>query len=284
MPEGLPQTDAVLSQAGHENFPVALRLLPRRTRSYLMAIYGFARLVDDIGDEAEGDRSAMLDWLEGELERAASGTASHPLMQRLHPAFAELGLPQEPFRHLIEANRQDQAITRYETFNDLYRYCELSAAPVGRLVLAVFGASTAEREALSDDVCIALQVVEHLQDIGEDAARGRIYMPAEDRRRFGVQEDDLHSAKSSSDLCALVAFESERARHLLCSGVPLARDLPGRAGVAVAAFTAGGRAALDAIERAEYDVLSTLCRPGKARTAWRMAGVLAGRDHPRSAS
>ncbi len=153
-----------------------------------MAIYGFARLTDDLGDEADGDRLAMLDWLEAELERAAVGEAdASQCFGSSRPVIESLDLSLEPFRDLIEANRMDQRVTRYESFGDLVEYCMLSAAPVGRLVLAVFGVSTPERVALSDKVCIALQLVEHLQDIGEDARRGRVYMPAEDMSALRLQ-------------------------------------------------------------------------------------------------
>ncbi|HEX4244776.1 MAG TPA: squalene/phytoene synthase family protein, partial [Acidimicrobiales bacterium] len=148
------EAGAVLGQARSENFPVASVLLPKTVRSHLLAIYGFARLADDIGDEVEGDRLAQLDWLESELERAAAGTAAHPILVRLTPTLAQLDLPLDPFRALIEANRVDQRVTRYQTMDDLVGYCRLSAVPVGRLVLLVFGVSTPERVALSDEVCI----------------------------------------------------------------------------------------------------------------------------------
>jgi squalene synthase HpnC len=221
-----------------------------------MAIYGFARLADDIGDEVDGDRLADLDWLQAELESAYEGHATHPAMRRLSPVLAELKLNREPFLALIEANRVDQKVRRYETFDDLVGYCMLSAAPVGRLVLDVFRVSTPSLVPLSDDVCIGLQIVEHLQDVGEDARRGRIYLPQEDMGRFGCRGDDLLASSASPALRRLVAFEAERAANLLASGVALARQLPMRPRVAVAGFAAGGTAALAAIRRADHDVLS----------------------------
>ncbi|MGA2527876.1 MAG: squalene synthase HpnC [Acidimicrobiales bacterium] len=261
--------DLLAAKARKENFPVASHLLPRRSRASLMAIYGFARLTDDLGDEAEGDRLAMLDWLEADLERAAVGKATNPVLSQLSPVIEELHLSLDPFRDLIEANRMDQTVTRYESFEDLLGYCMLSAAPVGRLVLAVFGVSTPERVELSDKVCIALQVVEHLQDIGEDAARGRVYMPVEDLRRFGCGEADLRAEHASSKLREMVAMQSARARDLLGAGVLLAATLRLRPRAAVVGFAAGGLAALDAIEQGHYDVLGTRCRPRKARFASR---------------
>jgi squalene synthase HpnC len=251
--------DEFTIKASRENFPVASRLLPRAVRSQLMAIYGFARLTDDIGDEADGDRLALLDWLDDELTLASEGRAIHPVFQRLTPVLLDLDVSLEPFRNLIEANRVDQRVTRYESFDDLVGYCMLSAAPVGRLVLAVFHVATPERIEWSDQVCIALQLVEHLQDIGEDARDGRIYMPLEDLREFDVTETDLLASSANESLRALVAKETQRTRELLASGSPLASSLPFRARLAVAGFVGGGLAAADAIERADYDVLGVAC-------------------------
>jgi squalene synthase HpnC len=271
-------TSAVMEQARSENFPVASRVLPRKVRSHLLAVYGFARLVDDIGDEAEGDRLSQLDWAEGELDRAALGEASHPVFVALVPTIARFNLSLEPFRALIEANRQDQVVTRYATFDDLQAYCMLSAAPVGRLVLALFERATPERVARSDRVCIGLQLVEHLQDVGEDAANGRIYLPAQDLELYGCPPDDLLDPAHRLALRDTVAHEVRRARALLAEGPPLARTLPGRARLAVAAFGAGGSAALDAIERARFDVVASRCRPRPTRFARRwIQALLSGR-------
>ncbi len=252
------------AKASRENFPVALRLLPREVRSSLMAIYGFARFTDDIGDEAEGDRLALLDWLEDELELAAEGHAVHPVFRRLSPVIQNLDLDLGPFRALIEANRVDQRVTRYETFDDLVGYCMLSAAPVGQLVLAVFEELSGERIAYSDQICIGLQLVEHLQDVGEDARRGRIYLPLEDMTRFGCTEEDLLATSATTALKELVEMESQRARHLFEPGTPLMASLPLQPRLAIGGFVAGGMAALDSIERARFDVFSVQCRPRKS--------------------
>ena len=263
--------DDFTAKAVHENFPVASRLLPRDIRSQLMAIYAFARLTDDIGDEAEGDRLALLDWLDDELTLASEGHAIHPVFQRLTPVIQDLNLSLRPFRSLIEANRVDQLVTRYSTFDDLVDYCMLSAAPVGHLVLAVFKVSSAQRIEWSDKVCIALQLVEHLQDVGEDARRGRIYLPIEDIDEFRCSEEDLLRPSTSAALRDLIAMESRRTRALLAAGSPLASSLTFRARLAVAGFVAGGVAAVESIERANYDVLSVRCRPSKRGVAEHMA-------------
>ncbi len=236
-----------------------------------MAIYAFARLTDDIGDEAQGDRLALLDWLDDELTLASEGRAIHPVFQRLTPVMQDLNLNLQPFRSLIEANRVDQRVTRYSTFDDLVDYCMLSAAPIGHLVLAVFKLSSTQRIEWSDQVCIALQLVEHLQDIGEDARRGRIYLPIEDLNEFRCSEEDLLRPSASVALRDLIAMESRRTRALLTAGSPLASSLPMRARFAVSGFVAGGVAAVESIEREHYDVLSVHCRPRKLDVATQLA-------------
>jgi len=259
-----PAAGALLARARRENFPVALALLSRAQRAHLMALYGFARLTDDVGDEAEGDRLALLGELSADLDRLFAGREPlHPVLQRLAPTVRALRLPEQPFRRLIEANRRDQRVFRYATWAELRDYCALSANPVGRLVLHVFGAATLDRFAASDAVCTALQLVEHCQDVAEDLARGRLYLPAEDLARFGCDESDLRAPSASPAVRALLRFEVERVRALLDLGAPLVRRLRGRARLAIAGFIAGGRAAADAIERAGFDVLAGAPRPGR---------------------
>jgi squalene synthase HpnC len=243
----LPDRDGVMAQAGSENFTVASALVGHERQRHLRAVYGFARLVDDVGDEAEGNRMALLEVVAEELARVYDGAPRHPLMVELQRTVRACRLPSGPFARLIEANRVDQIQTRYRTFTQLLGYCQLSAAPVGELVLHVFGAATPERIALSDRICAGLQVVEHLQDIAEDHARGRVYMPEEDLVRLGCNDEDLAGAGTAARR-ALVAFESERARRLLAAGAPLARTLPPRPRLAIAGFVAGGRSALDALQ------------------------------------
>ena len=243
---------AVAARARTENFPVASLLFPRSVRPHLRAIYGFARLVDMLGDELEREVDACY---EGEPEWA--------VMRELQPTIRACGLPREPFERLIEANRMDQRISEYETWTDLKGYCVHSADPVGRLVLGVLGRSEPELVARSDDVCTGLQLVNFLQDVPRDLALGRIYLPAEDRRGFGVTE----LAEPNEPLCRLLVFEAERARGLLASGEDLRRGLGGRTGLAVAVFARGGLAALEALERAGWDIFNGRPRPSRARLA-----------------
>jgi len=239
----VPGEAAVLDRASTENFSVASLVLGKTTRDHLLAIYGFARLVDQLGDEVEGDRLAHLDWLEADLDRAYDGNAEHPLMRRLSPTLHAFDLPRDPFLRLIEANRRDQEQTVYRTFDELLEYCDLSANPVGELVLHVFAAATGARVVLSNEVCTALQLVEHWQDVAEDYGRGRVYIPAEDLERFSVSAGEFHGAAFER----LMSFEIARARALLDEGAPLVGTLRGRARLAIAGYVGGGRAALAAL-------------------------------------
>jgi squalene synthase HpnC len=268
-----PAAAELVARAQTENFPVALFVLSRAQRQHLMAIYGFARLADELGDSAPGDRLAQLDDLAQDLDRAYLGQAQHPLLQRLAPSLSALKLPREPFAALIEANRRDQRIARYASWRALAEYCEYSANPVGRLVLHVFDAATPERFALSDRICTALQLAEHCQDVAEDYAAGRVYLPAEDLARFGAHESEIASPSASPALRQVLRFEVSRARALLDSGSALVRSLSGRGRLAVAGFIAGGRAALDAIERADFDVISVQTKPRKRDLARRLLGA-----------
>src|ERR687888_1690950 len=206
---------SVARRARTENFPVASLLFPRPLRPHLRAVYGYCRLVDMLGDELEGDRLAALGELEREVEALYSGTPSWPVLRQLQPTVREFDLPRQPFLRLIEANRMDQRVREYETWADLKWYCVHSADPCGRLVLGLL--RRADDEALvtaSDDVCTGLQLVNFLQDVPRDLELGRVYLPAEDRHRFGDPALD----RPSDELRALLRFEAERARRLLAAG------------------------------------------------------------------
>jgi squalene synthase HpnC len=272
-----PAANEIGRRARSENFEVASLLVGARTRATLLAIYGFARLVDELGDELNGDRLAALDEAEAELDRAYAGRPRTATFERLAAAIADAQLPREPFVRLIEANRRDQVQHEYETFDDLLAYCRLSANPVGELVLGAFGVATPDRVTLSDDVCSALQVIEHIQDVREDSERGRVYLPREDRARFGVAADDLTADAASPALRALLAFECERAAALLSSGPPLVASLRGRARVAVAGYVGGGLATLDAIAAAGHDVLRSTPTATRAARGLATVRLLRGR-------
>lgn len=262
-----------------ENFPVALRVLPAAPRGHLLALYGYARYVDDLGDEPDpggqpvraADRLAALDGFADQVRDLYAGRpVEHPVLVRLAPTVERCRLPLDPLLRLIEANRADQMVHRYPTYDDLLAYCHASANPIGELVLHVFGAAAPDRVALSDRVCTALQIIEHSQDVAEDYRRGRIYLPTEDLAWFGVREDDLTATRASGPLRAVLHHEARRAAALLAAGEPLLGELRGWARVAVAGYLAGGRAALTALRRAGYDPLPGPPRPrrGGIAVAW----------------
>ncbi len=254
----------VAAHAHTENFPIASLLFPREHRPHLRAIYGFARLVDLLGDDWEGDRLAALDELERPLDLCYRGEPDWPVMRQLQPTIRACSLPREPFRRLIECNRQDQRVAEYEAWPDLKGYCTLSADPVGRLVLGVLGRSGDEQlVGWSDDVCTGLQLVNFLQDVPRDFALGRIYLPAEDRRRFRVTELD----RPNEPLRRLLDFEAGRARGLLASGSRLRVAIGGRVGRGVGLFARGGVAALEALEDAGWDIFTQRPRPSRTRLA-----------------
>lgn len=269
-----------------ENFPVALRILPRTIRGHLLALYGYARYVDDLGDEPThtgqyddpGARSAALRRFEDELRAMYAGQPpSHPVLVRLAPTVAARRLPIEPLRRLIAANQRDQVVHRYDSFDRLIDYCHLSADPVGELVLYIFGAESASRIALSDRICTALQIIEHLQDVAEDYSRGRIYLPLADLTRYGVRLDELAGPSASAPLRAVIRLQAERAAAALDVGAPLVAGLHGWARLAVAGYVAGGRAALDALARRDYDPLARVPRPTRAGVARQWVKTLVAR-------
>lgn len=256
-PPGIPPPEAILGRAAGENFKVASRLLAGSARRHLLAFYGYARLVDELGDSYRGDRLAALDWVEAEVRRALGGPDTvHPLVGPAAAAAVELGLDPQPMFDLIEANRLDQKVTEWATFDELLSYCRLSANPVGRLVLGAFGRFEAGAIAYSDQVCTGLQLVEHWQDVQEDARAGRLYLPRADLDRFGVDPTILSGpGPAPPELRALMVFETARARDWLERGAPLVGFLTGPARFAVAGFVAGGLGALDDIAARDFDVL-----------------------------
>jgi squalene synthase HpnC len=273
------RAEEVVANASGENFPVALRLLPARHRRHLTNLYFFARLTDDLGDEARDQRSQppaevgelrlrLLDELAADVDRIyTGGTPESPVMQAMADTVKECGVPARPLLDLIQANRQDQQVTRYRTFAELEQYCELSANPVGQIVLYIFGVATPQRIALSDSICTALQLAEHWQDVAEDLGHGRIYLPGEDLERYGCTEADLAAPTAGLAVRQLMIFEVNRADKLLDEGAPLVGTLRGAARLAVAGYLAGGRAALAAIRAQGHDVLTGTPRPRKQRLA-----------------
>ena len=254
----------VAARAAGENFPVGSILFPRRLRPHVRALYCYARLVDELGDAYDGDRLAALDELAGEVGLLFTGRPTWPVLRNVQPTVREFDLPREPFDRLIEANRMDQRVSEYESWDDLKWYCVHSADPCGRLVLGVLRRlDDPELVAASDSVCTGLQLVNFLQDVPRDLELGRIYLPAEDRRSFGDPPLD----RANDALTALLRFEAERAAGLLAAADVLREGIGGRLGRAVALFGRGGLAALDSLEAAGWDLFTQRPRPSRARLA-----------------
>jgi squalene synthase HpnC len=254
-------------QAEGENFPVALRVLPRRLRRGLVALYDYARYVDDLGDEFDGDRPAALARAAEIVRGGETGPDVPGPLAGAAVLREDYGVATEELLNLVQANIIDQQVSRYGTFDDLLDYCRLSANPVGRAVLAIAGAGGEERIELSDRICTGLQIIEHIQDVGEDFRAGRVYLPQTDLRRFAVTDAMLAGPNASRSLQDVIRYETDRAVAYLEAGAPLVSSLHGWPRIAVSAFLAGGRAAADTVRRAGYDVLGHDCSPPKRAVA-----------------
>ncbi|HKS49898.1 MAG TPA: squalene synthase HpnC [Amycolatopsis sp.] len=265
------QARALAEKKRAENFPVALRILPKALRRDLGALYDVVRVIDDLGDESEGDRTAALLRFRDDLARAWDGRPAEPVLHRLVPTIRARGLELDPFDRLIQANLQDQKVTRYATQAELEDYCVLSANPVGRIVLRIFGVRSAEADRLSDRVCTALQLLEHCQDVAEDHRAGRIYLPQSDLAAHRVDERDLAGVRP------VVALQAKRAGDLLADGAVLVKHLRGWARLAIAGYVAGGLATADALRRANWEVLAGPPRPRRRDVLIHLVKLLGGR-------
>jgi squalene synthase HpnC len=258
---------ARLARTHYENFTVGSLLLPRDLRRHFFHVYAFCRSVDDLGDEAPGDRLTLLDAWEEDLQRCYDGVPRHPVFTALRETIDAFAIPREPFLRLVEANRMDQQVRRHATFRDLLFYCDHSANPVGHLVLYILGHADEERRRLSDLTCTALQLANFWQDVARDWEMGRVYLPQEDLARFGVREEQIRDRVCDGRFRALMKFEVDRARAMFLEGLPLAERVAGTARLDLRLFSRGGMLILDAIERQGFDVLSRRPELGRAAKA-----------------
>ncbi len=254
-----------LARRHYENFSVATWFLPKRLRPHFCSVYAYCRISDDLGDEVGDPRESLrlLDDWEGELNACYNGQPRHPVFVALRETVRACEIPRQPFADLLTAFRQDQTVGRYETFDDVLAYCRYSANPVGRLVLYVCGYRDADRQQFSDFTCTALQLANFWQDVWPDYGKGRIYIPLEDMRRFGVSEQDIAGRRFTAQFRELMKFEVERARNWFQRGLPLAGKVDKELAIDIELFTRGGEEILNAIERQEFDVLSR--RPAISR-------------------
>jgi squalene synthase HpnC len=264
---------AWVARTHYENFSVASMLLPRRLLRHFHAVYAYCRWSDDLADETGDSEEALrlLQWWRQELLRCYEGSASHPVLVALQQTIRSFGIPPGPFLDLLVAFEQDQSVKQYHAFSDLLGYCKNSANPVGRLVLYLCNAHDEERGKLSDHVCTALQLANFWQDVARDLDLGRVYLPVEDRLRFGYSDEDLHARQFTPAFAELLRFEVDRTRDFFFRGYPLVERVPAEVSSDVELFIEGGLAILDKIERRGYDVLTR--RPALAR--WDKGRLLA---------
>ena len=261
-----------LTRTHYENFTVASLLLPRRLLRHFHAVYAYCRWADDLADEAGGGTRALalLRWWREELLRCYNGMPRHPVMIALRETIERFHIPPQPFLELLLAFEQDQLVKRYKTFEQLLGYCQYSANPVGRLVLYLCETHDAERAALADHVCTALQLANFWQDVARDFDLDRVYLPEEDRQQFGYTEEDLQGRRCNEAFVGLMKFEVERTRDLFYRGFPLLDLVPESVRIDIELFIEGGLAILRKIERCKYNVWQT--RPVLA--SWEKAALL----------
>lgn len=256
-----------LARSHYENFSVATWFLPKRLQQHFFNVYAYCRISDDLGDEVGNPAASLrlLDEWQDELDACYAGSPRHPVFVALAETVRTCNIPKHEFSDLLTAFRQDQAITRYGTFRDLLRYCRNSANPVGHLVLYVCGYRDAERQQQSDFTCTALQLANFWQDVSIDYTKGRIYLPLEDLRRFGVEEADIAAQRNTPQFLEMMKFEVERAREWFRQGLPLVGQVSRELATDIQLFSRGGQEILNAIERQGFAVLGRRPAISKSR-------------------
>ena len=293
---------ARLATSHYENFSVVTWLLPKHLHQHFYNVYAYCRISDDLGDEVGNPQQslALLDAWESELkatylslveaspvdvrrdvEKLQSEFAGpnpiaprHPVFIALRESIRQFDIPRAPFADLLTAFRQDQTTTRYPTFDDVLGYCKNSANPVGHLVLYLCGYRDAERQQLSDYTCTALQITNFWQDVARDYDKGRIYLPLDSLRKFGVSEDDIAQRRATPQFREMLKFEVQRARAWFAKGLPLAGKVDKHLALDIELFSRGGIAVLDAIARQNYDVLTYRPAISKPQKLWLLARAL----------
>jgi squalene synthase HpnC len=263
-----------LSTNHYENFHVVSWLLPKRLHQDFFNVYSYCRWADDLADEI-GDKPEslrLLAWWGAQLDSMYEGEARHPVFVALASTVKRHHIPREPFADLLRAFQQDQVVSRYETYEDVFKYCRYSANPVGRLVLYLCGYSDVERQRLSDFTCTALQLANFWQDVTVDLAKDRIYIPMEVLRRYGCPVEDVQERRPTLQFRSAMRELVDRTRELFRKGLPLSSMVERRLAVDISLFSNGGLRVLQKIERRGYDVLSD--RPAISKPE--RAGILIG--------
>ncbi len=268
-----------LAHSHYENFSVVTWFLPKHLHQHFYNVYAYCRISDDLGDEVDDKQQSLqlLDEWEAELKQCYAGEPRHPVFVALRDTVREFDIPQHEFSDLLIAFRQDQAVTRFHTFDDVLGYCRYSANPVGHLVLYLCGYRDAERQQLSDYTCTALQLANFWQDVAVDYQKGRIYLPLDSLAKFGVSESDIANRNATPAFRELMKFEVERAREWFQRGLPLATMVDRQLALDIELFSRGGLAVLDAIERQDYNVLQQRPVISKTRKLWLVARAALGK-------
>lgn len=246
----------------YENFPVGSILIPKQLRKHFYSIYAFARIADDYADENLGPdqspekRLELLEDWRAMLVDCCGERATHPVFIALAETITRFSLPLSLFEDLLSAFSQDVTTRTYQTFPDLLDYCRRSANPIGRLILLMFGYHEESQLSRSDQICTALQLTNHWQDVSNDLDKGRVYLPVDDMSRFRLTPADLVRPERRDDFKALMAFEVDRVRELFAQGKSLCSEVRGRLGIELRAVWLGGTRILDLIGSNSYDVLS----------------------------
>lgn len=268
-----------LARTHYENFSVATWFLPKPLRQHFYNVYSYCRISDDLGDEVGNPQQSLelLDQWQAELAACYAGSPRHPVFVALAETIKRFGIPRHEFSDLLVAFRQDQTVTRFETFADVLGYCRFSANPVGHLVLYLCGYSDADRQQLSDYTCTALQLANFWQDVKVDYAKGRIYFPQEDMRQYGVREADIAAGRITSEFVELMKFQVQRAREWFERGLPLVQNVSKDLAIDIELFSRGGQEILNAIERQRFDVLTRRPVISKPRKLWLVLRAAAGK-------
>ena len=269
----------------YENFQVVSFLLPKRLHQNFYNLYAFCRWSDDLGDEIGDAQESLrlLAWWRGELQAMYAGRATHPVFVALRATVTQHNLPIEPFDHLIQAFEQDQTVTRYRNFEELFEYCRYSANPVGRLVLGLCGYQDAERQALSDATCTALQLANFWQDVIVDLQKDRVYLPLDVLERNGYPVEDLFSRRFDERFRRAMKEAVDVARDLFLKGLPLAGQVDRRLAIDLELFSRGGLKILEKIERQDYDVLRARPVISKTERVGLLLGAITRRAFSRAA-
>lgn len=247
-----------LATSHYENFHVVSLLLPKRLHQDFYNVYAYCRWADDLADEIADPAESLrlLAWWRAELDGLYQGRATHPVFAALASTITQYGIPRQPFADLIDAFVQDQTVTRYRNWEELFAYCRNSANPVGRLVLYLAGFSDAPRQQLSDATCTALQLANFWQDVTVDLRKGRVYIPLEVMERHGYTLEELFARSFTPAFAAVMREITARARQLFLQGLPLAGMVDRRLAIDLDLFSRGGMRVLHKIQQQGYDVLA----------------------------